>query len=230
MKVLLIGDHQQVARDLSFCLQVRYPQAVIVSAVKGSTGIEMVETESPDLVIVDSFLADMRYTDVISSIREFSDVPLISLMEGETELDRARCLDTGADDYITKPFSPLELLARVGALLRRTSGLGFKPERWLSLGDGLTINFSTREVLVSGKPVKLTPIEFNLLSELVRNKGRVLTHHTLLEKVWGPEYTSDSSSLKKYIHRLRAKLESNAGEPQLLLTERGIGYKFTKRI
>lgn len=229
MKVLLIENDQQVVRDLSFCLQVRYPEAVIVCAVEASTGIEMVETESPDLVMVNS-LPDIDLVDVIRRIREFSDVPLITLMEGETDLDRARCLETGADDYITKPFSPLELLAKVGALLRRTRGLGFKPERLLSLGNGLTINFSTREVLVSGKPVKLTPIEYNLLAELVRNEGRVLTHHALLEKVWGSEYAGDSSFVKKYIHRLRSKLESNAQHPQLLLTERGIGYKFTRHI
>jgi len=230
MKVLLIENDQQVARDLSFCLQVRYPEAIAVCAVEASTGIEMVESESPDLVMVDSSLPDIDLVEVIRRIREFSDVPVITLMEGQTDLERARCLDTGADDLVTKPFSPLELLARVSALFRRTRGLGFKPERILSLGDGLTINFSTRELSVDGERVKLTPIEFNLLSQLVRNEGRVLTHHALLEKVWGSEYTNDPSFVKQYIHRLRSKLESGSGEPQILLTERGIGYKFTRRV
>ena len=230
MKVLLIEDNQQVVRDISFCLQVRYPQAIVVSAVEASTGIEMVETESPDLVMVDSSLPDIDLVEVIRRIREFSDVSLITLMEGETNLERAMCLDVGADDFVTKPFSPLELLARVGALLRRARGLGFKPERVLSLDDGLTINFSTHEVLLSGEPVKLTPIEYNLLAELVRNEGRVLTHHALLEKVWGSEYAEDPSFVKTYICRLRSKLESNPGYPQLLLTERGRGYKFSRRI
>lgn len=230
MKVLLIEDNQQVVRDISFCLQVRYPQAIVVSAVEASTGIEMVETESPDLVMVDSSLPDIDLVEVIRRIREFSDVPLFTLMEGETDLERAMCLDAGSDDFVTKPFSPLELLARVGALLRRARGLGFKPERVLSLDDGLTINFSTHEVLLSGEPVKLTPIEYNLLVELVRNEGRVLTHHALLEKVWGSEYADDPSFVKTYIRRLRSKLESNPGYPQLLLTERGRGYKFSRRI
>ena len=145
-------------------------------------------------------------------------------------MDRARCLEAGADEYVIKPFSPIELLARVRALLRRTKGVGFKPERLVSIGRELTINFTTREVSLSGKRVKLTPIEYHLLSELVRNNGRVLTHSTLLEKVWGSEYTDEYSFVKKYIYRLRSKLEPDASKPQMLLTERGIGYKFVKPV
>ena len=230
MIVLLIEDKKQVVSDLSFCLRVRYPEAIIVSADKGSKGIEMIETESPDLVMVDSSLPDIDTLDLVGKIREFSDVPLIILSEGETDMDRARGLEAGADEYVTKPFSPIELLARVRALLRRTERIGFKRERLLSMGSELTINFSTHEVLVSGKQVKLTPIEYNLLSELVRNEGRVLTHHALLEKVWGLEYTNDPSFVKKYIYRLRSKLEPNASDPQLLLNERGIGYRFIRQI
>jgi len=230
MKVLVIEDNEQVIRDLSFCLQVRYPEAIIVSVAEGAKGIEMVETESPDLVMVDSSLPDIDTLDLVSKIREFSDVPLIILSEAETDMDRARGLEAGADEYVTKPFSPIELLARVRALLRRTQRIGFKRERLLSVGSELTINFSTHEVLVSGKRVKLTPIEYNLLSELARNEGRVLTHHALLEKVWGSEYTNDPSFVKKYIYRLRSKLEPNASDPQLLLTERGVGYKFVRRM
>ncbi len=145
-------------------------------------------------------------------------------------MDRARGLEAGADEYVTKPFSPIELLARVRALLRRTQRIGFKREHLLSMGSELAINFSTHEVLVSGKRVKLTPIEYNLLAELVRNEGRVLTHHALLEKVWGSEYTNDPNFVKKYIYRLRSKLEPNASDPQLLLNERGIGYRFIRQI
>ena len=230
MKVLLIEHNLQVVRDISFCLQVRYPEAIVVSVAEGPKGIDMVETEAPDLVMVDSFLPDIDTLDLISQIREFSDVPLIILSEAETDMDRARGLEAGADEYVTKPFSPIELLAKVKALLRRTQGIGFKPERSISIGDKLTINFTTHEVFLSGKLVKLTPIEYDLLSELVRNEGRVLTHRLLLEKVWGSEYANDCSFVKKYIYHLRSKLEPDARKPQMLLIERGIGYKFVRPI
>jgi len=230
VKVLVIEHNQQVVRDISFCLHVRYPEAIIVSVAEGLKGIDMVETEAPDLVMVDSSLPDIDTLDLISKIREFSDVPLFILSEAETDMDRARGLEAGADEYVTKPFSPIELLAKVKALLRRTQGLGFKSERSVSFGGKLTINFTTHEVLVSGKLVKLTPIEYDLLSELVRNEGRVLTHRVLLEKVWGSEYANDCSFVKKYIYRLRSKLEPDARKPQMLLIERGVGYKFVRPI
>ncbi len=230
MKVLVIEDNKQVVRDISFCLQVRYPEVIVVSVAKGKKGIEMVETEAPDLVMADSSLPDIATTDLVSKIREFSDVPLIVLSEAETEMDRARELESGADEYITKPISPIELLARVKALLRRTQGIGFKSESLVSIGGELSINFGTREVFLSGKRIKLTPIEYHLLSELARNNGRVLTHGTLLEKVWGLEETDDYSCIKKYIRRLRTKLEHDASMPQILLTERGVGYRFIKHI
>ena len=225
-----MAENQRIVRDIFFCLQVRYPEAVVVSVPDGAKGIDMVETESPDLVMVDLSLPDTDTLDLVGKIREFSDVPLIILCEAETDMDRARGLEAGADEYVAKPFSPIELLARVKALLRRTQGVGFKPERVISIGDELTINFGTREVFLAGKRVKLTPIEYHLLSELVRNNGKVLTHNTLLEKIWGPDYGDDYSCVKKYIYRLRSKLEPNASKPQMLLTERGIGYRIIKRI
>jgi len=230
VKVLAIEDNQQVVRDISFCLEVRYPEVIVVSVAEGSKGIEMVETESPDLVMVDSHLPDIDTLGLVSKIREFSDVPLIILSEAETDMDIARGLEAGADEYVTKPFSPMELLARVRALLRRTQGLGFKPERLVSIGGELTINFTTREVFLSGKRVKLTPIEYGLLSELVRNENRVLTHRALLQKVWGSEYASDYSFVKKYIYRLRSKLQPDGSKPQMLVTDRGVGYRFIRPI
>ncbi len=230
MKVLVIEDNRQVVRDIVLCLKVRYPEVIVFSVAEGEKGIETIETESPDLVMVDGSLADIDTLDLVSKIREFSDVPLIILSEAETDMDRARGLEAGADEYIAKPFSPIELLARVKALLRRTQGIGFKPECSVSIGDGLTINFATHEVFLCDKRVKLTPIEYHLLSELVRNEGRVLTHSTLLEKVWGSEDDFDSSFVKKYIYRLRSKLEPDASKPQMLLTERGLGYRFIRPI
>ena len=230
MKVLVIEDNHQVVRDISFYLQVRYPEVIIVSVAEGPKGIELIETESPDLVIVDDSLPHIDTLELISAIREFSDLPLIVLSEEQTDLERAKALETGADEYIMKPFSPIEFLAKVKALLRRVQGVSFKPERIMQISSELTVNFSTREVFLSGKQLSLTPIECTLLSELVRNEGRVLTHRTLLEKVWGSEYADESSFVKKYIYRLRSKLERDAGKPQMLLTERGIGYRLIRPI
>ena len=187
----------------------------------------MVETESPDLVMVDSSLPDIDTLELISKIREFSDVPLIVLYEAETDLDRAKGLEAGADEYVTKPLSPVELLARVKALLRRTRGVGFKPEHVISYSSKLSINFTTHEVFLSDMRVKLTPIEYRLLSVLVRNEGRVLTHRSLLDKVWGPEYVGDFSFTKRYIYRLRQKLQDDPDNPRMIHTERGVGYRFT---
>jgi len=229
VKVLVIEDKQPVVKDIIFCLQVRYPEVIVISVADGSKGIETIAIESPDLVMVDSALPDTDTLELVSKIREFSDVPLIILSEAETDIDRAKGLEMGADEYITKPFSPIELLARVRALLRRTQGTGFTPERSVSIGE-LSINFNTREVFLSGKRVRLTPIEYHLLSELIINDGKVLTHSSLLEKIWGSEYESDTSSVKKYVYRLRSKLERDVSKPQMLLTERGIGYRFIRPI
>ena len=226
MKFLLVEDSQQIIGDLTLCLQVRFPQGIIISASDAEKGLEMLETEIPDLVIADSSLPDIHILDLIGRIREFSDVPLVILSEAETDMDRARGLEAGADEYITKPFSPIELLAKLKALLRRVYGDGFVPEHAVFSGGNITINFTTREVLLSGEQVGLTPIEFRLLTELVRNEGKVVTHRRLLEKVWGMEYADDCSFTKKYVCRLRKKLCGDSDYQKIIRTERGIGYKF----
>lgn len=229
MKVLVIEDNKQVLLDVVLCLQVRYPEVILVSAADGQKGMELVENEVPDLALLDSSLPDIDTLDLVGKIREFSDVALIILSDVGTDMDGARYLEAGADNYVTKPLSPICLLARIRALLRRTQGIGFKRDHFISAGK-LSINTDTQEVFLSGKRVKLTPIEYQLLSELVRNDGRVLAHNVLLEKVWGLEYEKVDGFVKKYIYRLRSKLESDASKPQMILTERGIGYKFVKPI
>jgi DNA-binding response OmpR family regulator len=229
VKVLIVEDEKRLIKDITFFLAMRYPESVIVSTGKGLEGIEMVETETPDLVMVASSLPDIDILSFISKIRQFSDVPLLILIEGENDVDRAMVLEAGADEYIAKPFNPIELIARVRALLRRTHNDGFKPQNTLSTGE-LTINFSTRKVSLSGKQIKLTPHEYNLLVELVRNEGKVLSHRALLEKVWGSEYIADFTFIKKYVYRLRYKLELDPNKPQMFLCERGIGYKFVKPV
>ena len=228
MKVLVIEDDSDILEDISLCLQMRYPDVSIVEADLGVQGMGMVETESPDLVMVDDSLPDINTLELVGKIRDFSDVPLIVLSEGATDIETARGLEAGADEYIHKPFSPIELLARVKALLRRTKGLFAQQECICCSGNTLTINYNTREVFVSGENVKLTPIEFRLLTELVRNEGRVLSHNFLLEKAWGSEYIDEPNFVKKYVYRLREKLEPDRQEPQMLITERGLGYRFAK--
>ena len=230
MKVLVIEDKAQVVKDITFCLEVRYPRSEVLAVADGQKGIDMVESESPDLVMVDSSLPRTDTTTLVSRIRQFSDVPLIILCDAESDLDRAKGLEAGADEYINKPFSPIELLARVNALLRRTKGVGFRPDQPVSVGNGLTINLATHEIFLSGNQIRLTRIEFELLSLLVRNEGKVLTNSTLLEKVWGSEYVNDIGFVKKYVYRLRTKLERDARKPEIILNERGIGYKFLRHL
>jgi DNA-binding response OmpR family regulator len=227
VKILIIEDNQRLVKDIAFCMAVPYSEAIIISASNGLKGIEMVETEMPDLVMLASSLPDMDALDVISKIRQFSDVPLLILTEEENDIDRAMALEAGADDYINKPFSPIELIARVKALLRRIHRVSFKRENAVSVGR-LTINFGTREVLLSGRQVKLTPHEYSLLAELARNEGRVLPHGVLLEKVWGLDYVTDYAFIKKYIYRLRCKLEPDPDNPQMFLSERGVGYRLVR--
>ena len=228
MKVLVIGDNA-VAKDISFFLQLRWQNAIVISAAEGSKGIELVEAEAPDLVMVDFCLPDMSGLDLVAKVREFSDVPLVILVEQETQMERSRVLEAGADYCITKSFSPVDLLAKVNALLRRAYAVGFQRDHMPLVSGDLTISLSTHEAFLSGEPVKLSPHEYDLLLELVRNEGRVLTHRTLLEKVWGTEYADDSGTLKTCIWRLRHKLNDDAHHPRMILSERGIGYKLVKR-
>jgi len=228
MKVLVIGDNG--AKDISFYLRLRWQNAIVLSAIDGATGIELVETEAPDLVMADFCLPDMSGLDLVAKVREFSDVPLVITVDHEIGMDRSKVLEAGADDYITKPFSPVDLLAKVNALFRRTYATGFGRDHQPLVSGDLTITSSTREVLLSGESIKLTPHEYNLLLQLVRNEGRVLTNRTLLAKVWGAEYADDSGIVKKYICCLRHKLGEDAHHPRMIFSERGLGYKFVRPI
>lgn len=229
MKILVIEDNQELVDNLCLCLKLVWPQVNIIVTAKAAKGIELVEAGSPDTVILSLELPDMDGFDVLTQIRSFSDVPIIVLSARQAEMDKVKALEMGADDYITKPFGPIDLLARVKALLRRAGMPQLKQgnsSRFAS--SNLTINFATRDVLVSGNPVKLTPIEYNLLCNLVRNEGMVISHRSLLEKTWGSGYTDDISFLKKYIYRLRVKLNDNDPSRRMLATVRGIGYRFVR--
>ena len=228
MKVLIIDDSPDIIEVVSLCFKLRWPSVELISSNRGEKGLDLIETKCPDLVILDIGLPDIDGFEVLKRIRLFSDVPVVLLTVRSQEIDKLKGFELGADDYITKPFSHLELLARVKAVLRRRNSLGEgEHPKPFALGN-LNINFLMRQVLVHGREVKLTPIEYSLLYHLTRNAGRVMSHSELLEKVQGREYADASENLKVYIQRLRAKIEDDPANPKLILTERGIGYRFAK--
>jgi two-component system KDP operon response regulator KdpE len=189
-------------------------------------GVEAVSRHSPEVVILDIGLPDIDGFEVVQRIRQFSEVPVIMLTARHEELDKVRGLELGADDYITKPFSHIELLARVRAVLRRTESQ-IPANEGPPYDDGyLRIDYLSRDVSVAGNPVKLTPIEYGLLYHLTRNPNRVLTFRTLLAKVWGREYMEETDYLKVHIQHLRKKLSDDPRRDQMVVNERGVGYKF----
>jgi DNA-binding response OmpR family regulator len=228
LKVLVIDSDQEIIRDISFCLQVRYPDVKVIAVGEGRKGKELVKAESPELVLINSSLPDISTLDLVSEIREFSDVALLIVTNEQNPLERAKELEIGADEYIMKPFNPIEFLAKVRALLRRIEGKGFQQNNVINIGNELTVDFARHEVFLSGKRLNLTPIEYNLLATLVKNEGRVLTHSFLLGKVWGLDDNSDYSYIKKYVYRLRSKLKYLGDTSKVILTERGVGYRFMR--
>ncbi len=228
MKLLIIEDNPEIIEAVSLCFELRWPEVNVVSTDKGETGVSLAESESPDLIILDLGLPDIDGFEVLRQVRLFSDTPVIILTVRGEELDKIKGLELGADDYVVKPFSHMELLARVKAVLRRSQMPELRGDEKPFVHGNLKVDFSSREITVSGNLVKLTPIEYNLLYQMIRNEGRVLTHRFLLEKVWGEEYIDATDYLKKYIQRLRQKLEDDSENPRLILTERGVGYKLMK--
>ncbi len=227
MKILVVDDEPDVVKVVTMSLQVQQPTWEVLGAYDGEEALNLLERERPDLVILDIAMPDMNGFDVLKEIRLFSDVPVIMLTVRDEEIDKVMGLHLGADDYIIKPFSHLELMARVQAVLRRAQGLPLTHEAPFVCGD-ITVDFDRRQVTVKGAPVTLTSTEYRLLYHLVRNAGQVLTHEVLLARVWGREYTDEIDYLKVYIHRLRTKLESDPQDPQYILTERGVGYWFRR--
>ena len=192
----------------------------------GRDGIRLVQTESLDLVLMELELPDMEGFEVLNQIRLLSEVPLIATTTRTEEMDRVRGLELGADDYITKPFSYMELLARVRAVLRRTR-TGFLETESTCFADGdLSIDFASQEVLLRSKLLKLTPIEYKLLYQLVNNPGQTLSQQLLIERVWGEEYLYAADFLKVHIHHLRQKLEDDPRNPCWIVTIPRRGYKF----
>jgi DNA-binding response OmpR family regulator len=228
MKVLVIEDDPGIIEVVSLCFQLRWSGTSVVSAESGKKGVELVETESPDVVILDIGLPDMDGYAVLKEVRRFSDVPVLMLTVRSEDTDVAKGLELGADDYITKPFSHIELIARVQAVLRRAQGLAVTDEERPFSSGKLSVDFGRNEVLVGNKPIRLTSTERKLLYYLIRNEGRILSHESLLTKVWGDTYVDARDLLRVHIQHLRQKLEDNTESPNIIVTEHGIGYKFIR--
>ena len=225
MKVLIIEDDREIIEAVSLALQIRWPEAKLISSHLGERGIELVETENPDVVILDLGLVDISGFEVLKQIRLFSGVPILILTVRMDEADIIKGLEWGADDYVVKPFRQLELLSRLKVLTRRRSPLA--EEAPLVCGQ-LYFDPSKRQLFYGKKEINLTPTEGYILRHLMKNAGRVVTHSGLAEAVWGQDYPEAADSLKVYIRRLREKLEANPSQPQIILTKSGIGYLLAK--
>jgi len=228
MKVVVIDDSPEIIEVVSLCFQLRWSGTTLVPASEGAKGLELIEAENPDVVILDIGLPDMDGFQVLREIRRFSQVPVIMLTVKGEDTDIAKGLELGADDYIVKPFSHIELIARVQAVLRRVQGLPVTSDERPFVSGKLSVDFTSNEVRLDGKPVKLTSTESNLLYYLIRNEGRLLSHENLLAKVWGETYRDARDLLRVHIQHLRQKLGDSAESPSIIITEHGMGYKFAR--
>ncbi len=219
--ILLIEDDLQTRRFLKSNLTLN--GWACTEAKNAQSGLESLRQQFPDMVILDLGLPDMNGIEVITHIRQYSEIPILILSARGLEVDKIAALEAGADDYLTKPFSNGELNARLLALLRRARRSGTLHDVFVS-GE-LTVNLAQRRVSLANQEVHLTPIEYNLLAQLVRHAGLVLTHRHLLKTVWGAEHIQDSHYLRIYMGQLRHKLELDPARPKYLLTEVGVGYR-----
>ncbi len=222
--ILIVDDEISIIKFLRANLESKGYK--VLAAMDGAEALQAIEMELPDLVILDIAMPKMDGFEVCQRLREWSQIPIIMLSARGDEQGKVKCLDLGADDYITKPFGASELIARVGAVLRRAQAVGATPARPAFISGDLTINFVERQVTIADREVKLTPTEYNLLQELVLNAGKVLTHTHLLNKVWGLEYRDEREYLHVFVRRLRAKLEPDKANPRYIVSVPGVGYQF----
>ncbi|HEY5432080.1 MAG TPA: response regulator transcription factor [Coriobacteriia bacterium] len=221
-RILVIDDEEQIRRALRSILQARH--YTVDLAATGAAGLEAAVDTTPDLIVLDLSLPDMSGLVVCEELRAWYEGPIVVLSVRDADADKIAALDLGADDYLTKPFSAGELLARIRAHLRRISGAEVSV-REIRAGD-LVIDLAKRVVTVAGQPVHLTRTEFDILAELARNADRVVTSHALLNTVWGPNYVSDTQTLRVHVSHLRQKIEPQGGVSRYILTEPGVGFRF----
>ncbi len=221
-KILVVDDEQSIVELIKFNLEKEDWQ--VVTAYDGDEALDVFRRERPDLVLLDIMLPIKDGWQVCKELRETSSVPIIMLTAKGDEPDKIKGLEIGADDYITKPFSPKELVARVKAALRRASQAAPPSEHVVTLKD-LRIDIDRHQVTLAGEPLTLTPKEFDLLLLLVQNKGKVLTRDMLLEQVWGYDYGGETRTVDVHIRRLRQKMGEDPSRPRYIHTVHGVGYK-----
>ena len=220
--VLVIEDEPQMLRFLRPALEGHGYR--MIEATTGRNGLTQAATRAPDVVLLDLGLPDQDGLSVTARLREWSQTPIVVISARGREEDKVAALDAGADDYVTKPFGVPELLARVRVALRHAARADGNDSPRVAIGD-VEVDLEKRRVTRAGEPVRLTPIEYRLLAELVRHPGKVLTHSHLLRQVWGPASAQQSHYLRVYMAQLRRKLEEDPARPRILLTELGVGYR-----
>ncbi len=221
-RVLVVDDEPQIVRALKVVLREAGFQAV--PAETASEALDLAAVRPPEAAIIDLVLPDLDGIELTRRLREWSEMPILVLSAVGEEEQKVRALEAGADDYITKPFGTRELVARLQAALRRAARVEEEPS---IVVEDLEVDLAARVVRRGGEPVHLTPIEFDLLRALVRNRGRLMTHRKLLTEVWGPEYVDDMQPLRTHIARLRAKIEpEGVAGPRYIVTDPGVGYRF----
>jgi two-component system KDP operon response regulator KdpE len=226
MRILVVDDEPDVVESVRLGFTLQWREVDVLGAGAGEAALDAVEHEHPDIVLLDVGLPGMDGWEVLAQIRAFSDVPVVMLTARDDAMDKVKGLELGADDYVTKPFNHLELMARVKAVLRRME-MPAPTSRDPSFRSGdLEVDFATQEARLYGERLDLTPTEYKLLYHLVRNAGHILEHGTLLAKVWGREYVDEVDYIRVYIRRLRNKLGDSSESPRFIQTERGLGYRF----
>lgn len=223
MKLLIIEDDEEIVEAVSLAFQIRWPEAKIVSTRYGKKGVELVESEQPDIVILDLGLPDTNGFDVLREIRRFSDIPIIIVTVRAEEADIIKGLEWGADDYIIKPFRQLELIARIKAQTRKKGSAGEEP---LTRGP-LSLDSVTGQLTYHNRKISLTVTETKILAHLIKNAGRVVTHSSIADVVWGDDYPGAAESLRVHMRRLREKIEKDPGKPELVVTKSGVGYQLS---
>ncbi len=218
-RILVVDDERPILRFLSASLSGQYE---IVEAANGEDAMRLTATERPDLIILDLGLPDVDGVEVTRRLREWTDIPIIVISVREQENDKVAALDSGADDYLTKPFGAGELMARIRVALRRTLPAEAEP---IFRNNDLTVDLTRRLVSVAGAEVVLTPTEYDILRALIQHAGKVLTHRQLLRTVWGDAYESETHILRVNVSNLRRKIEKDPAQPQLIITEPGVGYR-----